>query len=185
MTAVTVHVSWGLEAEQLLAGLTGTPPGSVSLTRVCAVCGGPHGKPQVRVPSGWEVSVAHAGDRLLVAAAEVPVGVDVESLGRETGRGFADVVLHPDEDRTDDPVHLVTSWTRKEALLKATGEGLSVDPRDLRVSGPDDAAELLAWDGHPDRVGALRLVDLPAPEGYVAALAVRTTHSLDVRPWRA
>ena len=36
-------------------------------------------------------------------------------------------------------------WSRKEAILKATGHGLVVDPSQVVVSSPDAPAALLEW----------------------------------------
>jgi uncharacterized glyoxalase superfamily protein PhnB len=65
----------------------------------------------------------------------------------------------------------VRYWVRKEAVLKATGHGLSVPPRRLTVSPPDAPAALLSWTGRPTPHLPVHLVDLPAPEGYAAGLA--------------
>ena len=61
------------------------------------------------------------------------VGVDVEAAGSASFDGFDDVALHPEERCVDD--HERTRlWTRKEALLKAHGTGLAVDPRTVWLS---------------------------------------------------
>ena len=64
-------------------------------------------------------------------------------------------------------------WTRKEAYLKARGEGLSLplDQFDLSLA-PGEPAALL--DTRPDPAEAARwsLQDLTAAPGYAAALAV-------------
>ena len=64
-------------------------------------------------------------------------------------------------------------WTRKEALLKATGLGLSGGLRRVTVSPPHTEARLLSWEGGggPD---AAWLSDLERGEGYRAALALLT-----------
>lgn len=77
-----------------VAAATGVDPRSVTVERTCADCGGAHGAPRV---AGVRVSVAHAGPLVLVATADVAVGVDVESV-----------------DRGDD----VARWVREEARFK-------------------------------------------------------------------
>ncbi len=54
---------------------------------------------------------------------------------------------------------LLRIWTRKEALLKATGEGLAVHPRKVEVVAPEPLPQ---W----------RLFDLDPAAGYVGAMAV-------------
>lgn len=40
-----------------------------------------------------------------------------------------------------------TYWSRKEALLKATGHGLAAPMTSIHVSAPDEPAAVVAWDG--------------------------------------
>jgi len=62
-------------------------------------------------------------------------------------------------------------WTRKEALLKATGQGLAIEPATVHVTPPGDPAALLAGPRPlvPERV---HLRDLDAGAGYAACLAL-------------
>ncbi|MBW8486689.1 4'-phosphopantetheinyl transferase family protein [Actinomadura parmotrematis] len=153
-----------------LAPLLGVAPERVPLDRSCADCGKPHGAP--RVEGGPRVSVSHSGDRVAVAVSvHGPVGVDVEAA---SGRLTADIGSHllAAGEAAADEAALLAYWTRKEALTKATGEGLREPFTRLRVSGPDEPPALLAWDGRPglaDRF-AMRALD-PGP-GHVACLAM-------------
>lgn len=133
-------------------------PAEVVLTQTCARCGGPHGRPVVG--HGLEVSMTHAGGLVAVAVGRWPVGIDLEPVppGAE-----------------EDP--LVT-WVRREAVLKATGHGLEVDPRLVGVGVPAEPARLARWAG-PGRTPRLRLRDLRPAPGYVAAVA-----RLGIRPLR-
>ncbi|TQL60045.1 4'-phosphopantetheinyl transferase [Oryzihumus leptocrescens] len=160
------------------------PPEAVRVRVLCPLCGSDrHGRPvvtavdDVRPP---QVSVAHAGDRVVVALATCgPVGVDVERVSA-TPDGVADVAWSAAERAALDlqpegrsPHARARVWVRKEAALKATGYGLAVAPSSLTVTtGPGDA-RVLAWAGHEDWAGCLGLTDLDVGPGYAGCLAVR------------
>lgn len=155
----------------------------VTLDRTCPRCGSPHGKPKVK-GGDLELSVSHSGDRIVVAAARAtPLGVDVEdAAGRPrggddpealeryvlSGAELAAFVAQAAADRRRD---FLVVWTRKEAVLKATGDGLNVALRDLVITAPAAPPEVLAWP-YEQEPGTVTLRDLDAGPGYVAALAV-------------
>jgi 4'-phosphopantetheinyl transferase len=62
----------------------------------------------------------------------------------------------------------LSMWTRKEALLKAVGVGLAVDPRLIELDGQ----KVVAAPPELGRAGDWTLVDLPVP-GHAAALALK------------
>jgi 4'-phosphopantetheinyl transferase len=167
-------------------------PATVAVTATCRRCDREHGRPVVQPPPGRQalhVSVAHAGDRVVVAVTDIgPVGVDVEEDSGAGFAGFADVALASSEHRwlARLPVdrQLAGSariWVRKEAVLKATGDGLSVDPRELTVSAPTDKARLLAWpDGHIEP-SMVHLTDLELGRGYSACAALLGPRAAPVR----
>ncbi|MFF5444577.1 4'-phosphopantetheinyl transferase family protein [Streptomyces sp. NPDC012888] len=153
----------------LLGGYLGLAPQEVALVReVCPGCGGPHGRPAVAGGS-LHFSLSHSEDRAYLAFAAVPVGVDVEAWPAPAA--VADVVgtLHPRESaevralpEPARPAALARIWTRKEALLKGTGEGLGSGVAEPYVGSAPDPAAVPGWS----------LLDLPAPHRYAAALAV-------------
>ena len=62
-------------------------------------------------------------------------------------------------------------WTRKEAYLKATGDGLSRPLGDVVVSlSPGEPAKLLSVAGDRDELSRWSLTDLEPVPGYVAAI---------------
>ena len=150
---------------------------AVVLGHRCPVCGsGDHGRPLVLAPvSALHVSVSRAPGLVAVALTEAgPVGVDVEPAGAAGFAGFDDVVLHRDESAATVGGRTQV-WVRKEAVLKAVGSGLRLDPRRLRVSAADAPAAVLDWQfddqvGPPPRVW---LADLDPGPGHRAAVAVR------------
>lgn len=160
--------------KSLVAELAAVDPLDVRLGYTCALCGGAHGRPVVSLPTeaaGVHVSLAHAGDRVVVAGTRVaPLGVDVEPVSATGFDGFDAVALTPAERRRlrrlDEPQRRTVRaafWARKEALLKASGEGLNLDPRAVEVT----------------RAGA-QLRDLDLGRGYAGALAVLSSTPLDV-----
>jgi 4'-phosphopantetheinyl transferase len=128
---------------------------------------------------GAHLSVAHGGAWVAVAiTALAPVGVDVEPLTRALDvEALAARVLAPAERDAmaggGDPHRaLLMAWTRKEALLKATGDGLRVDPREVVLSPPDAPPRLLAFAHRPELVGACAIADVAPDDGHVGAVAI-------------
>jgi len=140
----------------------------------------PHGKPQFTgAAAGLRFSLSHCGDRVLVAFGRgVELGVDVERVGPWT-QELAETVLCPSELRElmalAPPLRawgLCRCWTRKEAILKATGHGLSIEPAQIAVSAPTEAPALVRWSGPGRPALPVQLHDLGVGgDGYTAAMA--------------
>ena len=153
---------------RLLAARFSLPPAQVKLDRSCPDCGKPHGK--VRA-DGAELSVTHSGDLVGVAIGDHPLGLDVEKIDpRVDVDGVAKLALSPREvqeltqyDGLTKAEVFTSYWTRKEAVVKATGQGLRTDLR--TVTDPD----------------GIQLVELTVEPGYAAALAVVSTQPPVVR----
>jgi 4'-phosphopantetheinyl transferase len=165
-------------------------PRKVKLRRECPDCRGPHGHPEV-VASTLNVSLTHAGDRVAVAlCADAAVGVDVEQVIADVD---VDSMLGPvlsDAERADfRAVHgrpartqaFFHCWTRKESVLKATGDGLRVSMSSLTVWAPHDPARLTGFIDRPDLVGTAQIVDLDPGPGYVGAVTVLSVRLVRVR----
>lgn len=162
-----------------LGNRLGVESGTIAIDRTCPRCGADHGKP--RLPgSGWHYSISHSGDFIAVAfSAGGEVGIDVELDGVHRSRDVWQAVLSPGELRVLDAVDatgrdraFLRYWTRKEAALKATGRGLTVEPRLLEVSSPDEAPAVRAWPSELADVAEPSLSDLDFLPGHVAALAL-------------
>lgn len=185
-------------AKLVIADRTGQRPGDVSFDRTCPRCGKPHGKPAIK-GSRLELSVAHSGDLVAVAVATAPVGVDVEQLegrSRPLGGGDPDALARlalADDERAalaavPPPGRaraFLVAWTRKEAVTKATGDGLRAAFSDVVVAGGHGTPRLVAWP-YPQAPQSVALHDLEPEPGYVAALAVigrcDTVRALDGSP---
>ncbi|WP_344650846.1 4'-phosphopantetheinyl transferase family protein [Cryptosporangium japonicum] len=153
----------------------GIAPTRVAITRWCPDCDRPHGRPALPV-AGWECSVSHSGDRVAVAIGRTgPLGVDVEEASARENAGLREIVLAADE-RGDD---FVTYWVRKEAVLKATGEGLRVALTEVVVTAPDAPPALLGAH-RADLPARTTLRSLTPGDGYRACLAALDTPSVTV-----
>jgi len=163
---------------------TGQAADAVGIVRSCPDCDRPHGKPTLADHS-LEVSVSHAGERVVVALTDAgPVGVDVERLDRAGHLAGMDrrvyspaESVHPSTDPTRD---FYTCWTRKESVLKATGDGLRVPMPTLTLAAADQPARLLAFADRPDLVDTCTVRDLNPGSGYVAAVTVLAAGPLHV-----
>lgn len=125
---------------RVLAARFSLPAAKIELDRTCAECGKPHGK--VRA-AGVELSVTHSGQLVGVAFSDRPVGLDVEQVDPEVDvDAVARIALSAaaaqelsEYDGMAKARAFTTYWTRKEAVLKATGEGLRGDLRAKTPAG--------------------------------------------------
>ncbi len=143
------------------------------------------GKPYLTAPPGalrfLRFNVSHSGQRaLLCFARDREVGVDIE-LRRELPDllALARTAFSPAEYaalcRLPPDAHpdaFFACWSRKEAFIKATGEGVAqLAAFDVSLA-PGEPARLLRVDGDPPGAPRWSLHDLPATPGYAAALVV-------------
>jgi len=152
-----------------VAAETGLPAGRVVVRRDCPGCARPHGRP-VLPGTGLHASVSHSGELVAVALTRLgPVGVDVEAHVPIDHAALHPLLLGPGE-QAGDLGEFYRTWTRKEAVLKVTGDGLRVPMAELSVSPPGRPPRLLAYPDRPELV--VTLADLTLDDGYWAALAV-------------
>ncbi|HEY3603260.1 MAG TPA: 4'-phosphopantetheinyl transferase superfamily protein [Sporichthyaceae bacterium] len=153
-------------ARVVLGRTLGRHPAALRLFAECRHCGGPHGKLQL-ADHELELSLTHAGDRVGVAVATVPVGIDVEDLAvTRVDPALAAQVLSPADlarwtalPLARQATALLRVWTRGEAVVKALGVGLDVDPRDL----PPDLAQVVDLDPGPGFIGSLAVLGTAVP----------------------
>jgi 4'-phosphopantetheinyl transferase len=142
------------------------------------------GKPSLSEPyssSGLRFNLSHTDGRVLIAVCSWrTLGVDVE---RVRAIEFEDIAKRffssAEQDalmrlqQTLRPQAFFHCWTRKEALLKARGDGLSfpldlfdvsiaADEREVTLITRPDASEAQRW----------RILRIDVPTGYAAAVAV-------------
>lgn len=118
----------------LLGGALGLAPEEVRLAR------GPHGKPFLP-DGGPSFNLSDTKDALVVAIGGADeLGVDIETVERRTdhelvaGHYFTpDEVAHIEAGGAEGKRRFLTLWTRKEAVLKASGVGIMDDLHALRV----------------------------------------------------
>lgn len=158
----------------VLASYLSVVPADVRFVRrPCSRCGGPHGKPAVAAPDGWlRFNLAHSADVAVVAVArDVEVGVDVERVREDVDLApLLPLVLSASErseldtrQRHERAGEFYRIWTRKEALLKARGDGLQGS---LPSLGPQASTSL------DEDCRRWTVVDLEFGGPYAAALAV-------------
>ena len=158
-------------ARLVLAGGSHEASAALVFDRTCR-CGEPHGKPTL--PGGPGFSLSHAG--LLVGVAvrvDAAVGLDVEQV-----RDLADLEgmtahVHSPVERSRDGLPdrdaFFRTWTRKEALVKATGDGLATPMTGITLAAHRAAVEQWVGPGAPEE--PLWLHDLEPAPGHLAAVA--------------
>ena len=157
---------------------------------------GPKGKPELAGDASsralrFNVSHSH-GLALYAVSNDRQIGVDVEYIRPDlAGEKIAERFFCSREAATlrELPADVqqeafYTCWTRKEAYLKAIGEGITLRLDQFEVSlTPGEPAVLLSINGDPKEASYWSLRELEPGPGYVGALAVKG-HGWDLRCWR-
>lgn len=177
----------------ILADYLGIAPARIRFTQ------GPSGKPQPSSHEPWQINGSHREElAVLAVCADAPVGVDVEALHPSVGPEadeldpLSHVMMSPAEraefgalPTAPRRTALLTTWTRKEAVVKALGVGLSLplDSFDVPVD-PARPPRLLARRG-PARDGQQwAMADLTLPPGYVGTVIAQGSDCrASVRRW--
>lgn len=125
----------------------------------CCHCDGDHGKPVI-AGAGEELhfSFSRSGPAAAIAVASTPIGIDIEvSRPRQDVGALAERFFSAEEaqylttlDREGAAAAFLRLWTRKEAILKATGEGVlgALDTPVLRepeATSPDEGLLMAGW----------------------------------------
>ena len=156
----------------------------------------PNGKPALAnrfADAAIHFNLAHSDNLALFAFTRIgAVGVDVERIrsmkdapelvarffsARESGL-FQKVTVD------QQPAAFFNLWTRKEALLKATGVGITGGLNELEVTFlPGEPARLLAVAGDANKAAQWSLQDLSPASGFAGAVAVQA-QNLRVQCWK-
>ena len=161
--------------------------------RALAFAYGANGKPALSHGGGLEFNLSHSGDLAVIALAhDREVGVDVERLRPlssaqriaerlwSSGEAAALGTLDEDERLTA----FFATWTRKEAVVKALGEGITGRLDGFQVpAGPAPGGGALHIPGHEGRADAWWLTDLRPAPGYLGAF-VLSGSEVPVSCWR-
>lgn len=181
----------GRVVQRLMAAeLLAAAPDHLVAAYVCPECGPnplpSHGRPGYEMrgkPTALSISFSRShgwGVAAMVAAAGVPLGVDVQHLASVAFAGFDDVALSPAEksalavlapEKRD--AWRAAAWARKEALAKFTGQGLRTDPALIPAFPPAGTGEGAAAGNLAAHVWELVPGQLGLPEGFAAAVACR------------
>jgi 4'-phosphopantetheinyl transferase len=173
-----------------VAQTIGGDPFDVNVRRRCPDCQRLHGRPEID-GTDMHVSISHSGDRVAVAiCAAGPVGVDVEQVNPDVDvDGMLRFVLGAGERQPFRSIAGVAArtlafyqcWTRKESVLKATGDGLRVPMSTMTLDPPHGPAKLIEFTRYPELVAASQIHDLRPGPGYVGAVTVLSAAPVLVR----
>jgi 4'-phosphopantetheinyl transferase len=143
-----------------------------------------YGKPELS-GEALRFNVAHSDDLAVIGLTEEDrLGVDVERV--RSLRDIDELAQTVFSRRELDVFHSLpiaskrraffNGWTRKEAFVKAVGEGLSHPLDDFDVTlRPGEEVRLLELRGSPSQAAGWSLFELSPMDGWVGAVAVETS----------
>jgi len=142
---------------------------------------GERGRPKLDGIDGLDFNISHTDDAALIGiACEGRIGVDIERTDREVNAdGLARKFLTPAEQATLVPlsaderrVRFLRYWTCKEAMSKATGDGIAAPFRQIEVALSVSAAPSLVAGQPPYAPRRWQLHAAGAPAAFLAMVAL-------------
>jgi 4'-phosphopantetheinyl transferase len=136
--------------------------------------------------SGIHFNLAHSHDLAAIAVTRVdPIGIDIEHI--RSIRDADDLVarffsrsereLFEKLPTDEKPGAFFRLWTRKEALLKATGEGITRSLNLVEVTFQSgEPARVVAVDGDARKAASWTLKEFLPEAGYAGAVAIQATN---------
>lgn len=92
---------------------------------------GEHGKPSLIGYPDIHFNLSHCREAAICVLSDQPVGVDIESIGRQSERLMRYVLSDEEYEQvkcsSSPDVEFTCFWTKKESMLKLTGEGINTD----------------------------------------------------------
>lgn len=164
-----------IQLRQVLAGFARCAPADLIFAAA------PHGKPYLSAAPNLRFNLSHSQDAALLAVrAGQEVGVDIEWARANTDyETIARRFFSPAEAAAlfslppgEQAAAFLACWTRKEAYIKARGLGLAIPLDSFDVSIHSGNPVALVDRGSPDDGAGWTILQLPAPTGAAAALAV-------------
>ncbi len=145
-----------------------------------ALVEGPHGKPTLAHAGGPQFNLSHAqGMAVLVIGGQTPLGADIEPAARQLQSALLaprycharelEWLAGPGLDATEHRRRFLRLWVRKEAVLKARGDGVHGGPR--RVDSMSTPGYAYYHAPAKDAVERWKVVDIDARDDYCVAIA--------------
>ena len=138
------------------------------------------GRPQVQLES-FDCNWSHSGELLAMAwSSQHRVGIDIEQVRpRPQWQRVAERFLLPAEyAQLTDANDFLQLWVRKEALLKAIGQGLAHGLRFVEFAKAHGEWQLQAVSPALDVPSDWNVCGLDIDEGYIGALAWRDRYTV-------
>jgi 4'-phosphopantetheinyl transferase len=145
---------------------------------------GARGKPGIAGAS-IHFNASHSGDWAAYAVARTPlIGIDIEMIRpipdmEELARRTFSEAEAAEFQMIDAPLRqqgFYNCWTRKEAYVKAIGDGLHAPLDGFQVTlSPGQAAALVAIDGSKAKAAQWTMFDLKLERGYAGAIVIYGT----------
>ncbi|GAB3429110.1 4'-phosphopantetheinyl transferase family protein [Niabella aquatica] len=166
--------------KRTLAGILDVDPGHILIHK------GKNGKPFAmyngRELQSLHFNISHSGNLVIIGVCSKDIGVDVEemkggSIIELSATVFSGKELNIFEKSADTLKTFYTFWTRKEAILKATGQGLIDSLYELEVLDGANESNLLQNNGHFDIISFEPAINYRASICITSGIKARFLHS--------
>ncbi|MES1203056.1 MAG: 4'-phosphopantetheinyl transferase superfamily protein [Pseudomonadota bacterium] len=168
---------------RVLGGYRGGAPAAIRLAE------GPHGKPALADEPYLQFNLSHCEDVAFLAVTTAgEVGVDIEALRPFEAGGVERFFSRQEQNilaaapQAERMRAFFQCWTRKEAVLKALGNGLArpLDSFDVDMLSCD-CPRVLRFADEGEDPAAWRLWHVEPAPGFVGAVAIRAAGSISLR----